>query len=77
MDKKNNLIRGMHDYIPKELKTWKKVENILIKILTSYCYEEIRLPILEKTKLFQRAIGDVTDVIEKKCILLMIEREIV
>lgn len=66
MDKKNNLIRGMHDYIPKELKTWKKVENILIKILTSYCYEEIRLPILEKTKLFQRAIGDVTDVIEKE-----------
>lgn len=66
MNKKINLVRGMHDYLPEELKIWKKIENIVKKTLNSYCYEEIRLPILEKTKIFQRAIGNVTDVVEKE-----------
>ncbi|AAM67835.1 histidine--tRNA ligase [Buchnera aphidicola] len=66
MNKKINSVRGMHDYLPEELKIWKKIENIIQKILTSYCYEEIRLPILEKTKIFQRAIGNITDVVEKE-----------
>ncbi|WP_295164474.1 histidine--tRNA ligase [uncultured Buchnera sp.] len=66
MNKKINSVRGMHDYLPEELKIWKKIENTIKQILTSYCYEEIRLPILEKTKIFQRAIGNVTDVVEKE-----------
>ncbi|CAL4322593.1 histidine--tRNA ligase [Buchnera aphidicola] len=66
MDKKISSVRGMHDYLPEELKLWTKVENILKEILNSYCYEEIRLPILEKTNIFKRAIGNVTDVVQKE-----------
>ncbi|WP_430393314.1 histidine--tRNA ligase [Buchnera aphidicola] len=56
----------MHDYLPKELKIWNYIEIILKEVLTSYCYLEIRLPILEKTEIFKRAIGNVTDVVEKE-----------
>nr|WP_284442985.1 histidine--tRNA ligase [Buchnera aphidicola] len=66
MKKEIKSIRGMHDYLPKELKIWNYVEIILKEVLTSYCYLEIRLPILEKTKIFKRAIGNITDVVEKE-----------
>jgi histidyl-tRNA synthetase len=59
-------IRGMHDYFPEELALWKRIESILKEVLMSYCYLEIRLPLLEKTELFKRAIGNVTDVVEKE-----------
>jgi len=59
-------IRGMHDYFPEQLKLWSYIENILKEVLTSYCYSEIRLPLLEKTQVFKRAIGNVTDVVEKE-----------
>lgn len=56
----------MHDYLPQELIIWHHVETILKQVLTSYCYLEIRLPLLEKTDLFKRSIGDITDVVEKE-----------
>ncbi|NIH16606.1 MAG: histidine--tRNA ligase [Buchnera aphidicola (Periphyllus lyropictus)] len=66
MNKKIQSIRGIHDYLPEELNLWKNVENILKKIFNNYGYCEIRLPILEKTKLFKKSIGSVTDIIEKE-----------
>lgn len=66
MNKKIKSIRGMHDYFPKELKIWNYIENILKEVLTSYCYLEIRLPLLEKTEIFKRSIGNITDVVEKE-----------
>ncbi|QCI23826.1 histidine--tRNA ligase [Buchnera aphidicola (Macrosiphoniella sanborni)] len=66
MKKEIKSIRGMHDYLPQELIIWNYVETILKEVLTSYCYLEIRLPLLEKTAIFKRAIGDITDVIEKE-----------
>ncbi|CAL4042674.1 Histidine--tRNA ligase [Buchnera aphidicola (Phyllaphis fagi)] len=64
----NNIqsIKGMHDYLPEELFEWNKVEYLLKKILLSYNYSEIRLPVLEKTVLFQRTIGSITDIIQKE-----------
>ncbi|ANZ22799.1 histidyl-tRNA synthetase [Buchnera aphidicola (Diuraphis noxia)] len=56
----------MHDYFPKDLKIWNYVEDILKEVLISYCYLEIRLPLLEKTEIFKRAIGSITDVVEKE-----------
>lgn len=49
-----------------------KIENKLKQILASYSFSEIRTPIVEQTALFSRAIGEVTDVVEKRCIVLMI-----
>jgi len=66
VNKEIKSIRGMHDYLPEELKIWNYIELILKEVLNSYCYSEIRLPILEKTDIFKRAIGDITDVVEKE-----------
>lgn len=65
-DKNIQSIRGMHDYLPKDTILWQYIENILITILNSYGYKEIRFPIIEDTNLFKRSIGEVTDVIEKE-----------
>lgn len=66
MNIKNESIRGMHDYLPKEIMIWNHVETILKKILFSYCYNEIRLPILEYATLFNNTIGNTTDIITKE-----------
>ncbi len=59
-------IRGMNDILPTDSFIWQHVENILRTTLQSYHFQEIRLPILEKTELFKRAIGEVTDIVEKE-----------
>ncbi len=59
-------IRGMHDILPEQTPLWQKVEEIIRSVLDSYGYREIRLPIVEKTELFKRSIGEVTDIVEKE-----------
>ncbi len=59
-------IRGMHDILPEQTPLWQKVEEIIRTVLDSYGYREIRLPIVEKTELFKRSIGEVTDIVEKE-----------
>jgi histidyl-tRNA synthetase len=59
-------IRGMNDILPTETRLWQNVENTLREILHSYGYQEIRLPIVEKTELFKRAVGEATDIVEKE-----------
>lgn len=59
-------IRGMNDLLPDELVHWQWVEQIARGVLESYGYLEIRLPELERTELFRRSIGEVTDIVEKE-----------
>jgi histidyl-tRNA synthetase len=59
-------IRGMSDLLPSETATWQAIESILRDLLTAYGYCEIRVPIVERTDLFKRSIGEVTDVVEKE-----------
>lgn len=59
-------IRGMNDFLPADTAIWQRVEDVLKSVLASYGYSEIRLPIVEQTPLFKRAIGEVTDVVEKE-----------
>ncbi|MDF7680399.1 histidine--tRNA ligase [Enterobacteriaceae bacterium ESL0689] len=66
MAKNIQAIRGMNDYLPGETALWQRIENSLKQVLGSYGYSEIRLPIVEQTPLFKRAIGEVTDVVEKE-----------
>ncbi|CAB1276334.1 histidine--tRNA ligase [Candidatus Nitrosacidococcus tergens] len=66
MTKKIQAIRGMNDILPKQTKDWQKVEDTLHRVLANYGYQEIRLPLLEMTDLFQRSIGEVTDIVEKE-----------
>lgn len=59
-------IRGMHDVLPEQTPLWQYAETCIKEVLSSYAYSEIRLPIVEKTELFKRSIGEVTDIVEKE-----------
>nr|WP_249213151.1 MULTISPECIES: histidine--tRNA ligase [unclassified Tatumella] len=59
-------IRGMNDYLPADTALWQRIEQVLKQVLAGYGFSEIRLPIVEQTPLFKRAIGEVTDVVEKE-----------
>lgn len=59
-------IKGMNDILPEEINYWHFVENKLRELSDLYGYLEIRTPILEKTDLFQRSIGHVTDIVSKE-----------
>lgn len=56
----------MHDVLPSDMHLWHKLENTVREVLSGYGFAEIRVPIVEKTELFARAIGDATDVVEKE-----------
>jgi histidyl-tRNA synthetase len=64
----NNIqaIRGMHDVLPDQTPLWQTTEQTIRDVLGTYGYSEIRLPIVEKTELFKRSIGEVTDIVEKE-----------
>ncbi|MCI4216220.1 histidine--tRNA ligase [Dickeya dianthicola] len=66
MAKNIQAIRGMNDYLPAETALWQRIEDSLKQVLRGYGYSEIRMPIVEQTSLFKRAIGEVTDVVEKE-----------
>ncbi len=56
----------MHDIPPLELPDWQRLEQIVKDVFASFGYDEIRVPVVEKTELFVRAIGDASDVVEKE-----------
>lgn len=66
MAKNIQAIRGMNDYLPAETAVWQRIEKTLKQVLRGYGYSEIRTPVVEQTPLFKRAIGEVTDVVEKE-----------
>ncbi len=59
-------VRGMNDVLPAESVLWQHLETTVRDLLQSYGYEEIRVPVVEHTELFKRAIGEYTDVVEKE-----------
>lgn len=66
MAKTIQAIRGMNDCLPTDTPLWQWVEEKVRSVLAQYGYSEIRMPIVENTPLFARAIGEVTDVVEKE-----------
>ncbi len=59
-------VRGMNDILPDEAEFWELFEDTVRSWLKAYGYRPIRLPIVEPTPLFKRAIGEVTDIVEKE-----------
>ena len=59
-------IRGMNDILPVDTPYWQYLERTVERVLGSYGYGEIRLPVVEQTELFKRSIGEVTDIVEKE-----------
>ena len=64
---KLQAIRGMRDILPGESAAWQHLEAVISEVLEAYGYREIRLPALEKTELFARSIGEVTDSSRRRC----------
>jgi len=59
-------IRGMNDILPAQSPAWQYFEDTVRSVLDTYGFQEIRMPIVEKTELFKRSIGEVTDIVEKE-----------
>ena len=62
------LIRGFKDILPGEVELWQEIEKVARGLLEDFGFKEIRIPIMERTELFARSIGE--------CILSRIEKEI-
>ncbi|WP_319524641.1 histidine--tRNA ligase [uncultured Desulfosarcina sp.] len=60
------LIRGFKDILPGETELWQHIERTAIELFEDFGYREIRIPIMEKTDLFARSIGEDTDIVEKE-----------
>jgi histidyl-tRNA synthetase len=59
-------IRGMNDILPDATPAWQWVEGTAREIFAAYGYRELRVPIVERSELFSRSIGEVTDIVEKE-----------
>ena len=59
-------VRGMNDLLPGDSENWHQLEQVIYAVTQLFGYREIRLPLLEKTELFKRSIGEATDIVEKE-----------
>jgi histidyl-tRNA synthetase len=64
--KKLTGVKGMNDLLPQEAYRWEFLERTIQSLAKSYGYQNIRTPIVEHTEVFQRGIGEVTDIVEKE-----------
>ncbi len=60
------LIRGFKDILPGEVELWQETERIARELLEDFGFREIRIPVMERTELFARSIGEDTDIVEKE-----------
>jgi histidyl-tRNA synthetase len=60
------LIRGFKDILPGEVELWQEIERIARELFDDFGFSEIRIPIMERTELFKRSIGEDTDIVEKE-----------
>lgn len=63
---KITVIKGFKDILPEDTPRWHKLESTARSVFSSFGFREIRIPILEKTELFKRSIGETTDIVEKE-----------
>ena len=61
-----SAVRGMNDVLPEQVPAWQHLERLARELFAAYGYQEVRVPVLEHTGLFKRAIGEFTDIVEKE-----------
>ena len=59
-------IKGFNDILPGDVEKWQHIEATAREVFGCYGFSEIRVPVMEKTELFARSIGDATDIVEKE-----------
>jgi histidyl-tRNA synthetase len=65
-DIKLTAVKGMPDVLPEQSSSWQYLEQQIRQLMHDYAYDEIRMPLVERTQLFKRSIGEVTDIVEKE-----------
>ena len=68
-------VRGMYDSYGMDSRLWGRLDQAWGQIMHAHAYDQLRSPIVEPVGLFARAIGEVTDVVEKRCTSLKIVAE--
>lgn len=63
---KINAVRGMNDLLPADAQAWQHLDHVLQDLTRAYGYEYLRTPIVEMTAVFQRGVGEATDIVEKE-----------
>ncbi len=63
---KIQAVRGMKDVLPPETHKWQQLERVARQVVAAFGYAEIKIPVLERTELFARSIGESTDIVEKE-----------
>lgn len=66
MSEINRAVKGTNDVLPEESYKWQYVENKMLKTASLFGFKEIRVPVFEHTEVFQRSVGDTTDVVQKE-----------
>ena len=66
MGKYTSAVKGTQDVLPQESYKWQYIERILLENARNYGFKEIRVPVFEHTELFDRSVGDTTDVVQKE-----------
>jgi histidyl-tRNA synthetase len=66
LSKQIQPVRGMNDVLPTEIGAWQHLEQVGRAVFEAYGYQEVRVPIVEHTQLFQRSIGEYTDIVERE-----------
>ncbi|MGH8129334.1 MAG: histidine--tRNA ligase [Steroidobacteraceae bacterium] len=66
MDRKLQAVRGMNDLLADQLPYWQFLERAARELFADYGYQEVRVPLVEHAELFQRSIGEHTDIVEKE-----------
>src|SRR5262249_10320871 len=59
-------VKGFRDVLPEESDRWRALEDAALRLFSRYGFGEVRVPILERTELFARSLGETTDVVEKE-----------
>lgn len=75
MEKQVQRVRGMNDILPDDVYRWHYIESKIREIASLYQYEELRSPIVEFTDLFQRGVGDTTDIVQKEMFTFSIKKD--
>jgi histidyl-tRNA synthetase len=68
-------VRGTQDILPQDSESWREVEEVSRKIFSLYGYREIRVPILEESSLFNRSLGETTEIIQKQMFQVLHEKD--
>ncbi len=59
-------VRGFKDILPQEIRSWHRIEDLAYGVFNTFGFKEIRIPLVEKTEVFSRGIGEYTDIVEKE-----------